>query len=473
MRVINCQSIVERCEGDIEEYTAEIIRVRDRKGVLKHDSDQLQLKLIRAGNGITAEELEELKGQEENHVIRQDELLRSLQDSFDIIPFALAGGKLMEVSNQLEAEKLFRTAKFKQEDVAERTIRILTELIDAPKPPGVTITYDVQTHYAETLKQLLRKHVFNDVQDVPDDFKTLHDLSGVEQNELNALLGNLQQSFRESFKTTARDYERSVQELRAVRNRLRLAEANADDPIVQVDRAKKDEIDRKIDELDEQVIQTTVKIEQCRADIVVNERRLSELRQKLKVAAANKEKDERAERVIQRLREFIAYFQAKKKESLELQIRDGLQMLMHKKQFIDRVEVRIDYENIDIELLNSRQEIIRKDSLSKGEQQMYATALLRGLVEESDIEFPVFIDSPMQKFDEEHALNIVKDFYPTISKQVILFPLLNKELTQREYQLLRPHVARTYLIHNVNADKSEFRSVEPAKLFEEYNALYN
>lgn len=283
----------------------------------------------------------------------------------------------------------------------------------------------------------------------------------------------MQQSFRESFKATARDYERTAQELRQVRNRLRLAEANADDPIVQADRAKKAVVDRQIDELDEQVIQLTVKIEQCRADVVVNERRLSELRQKLKVAAANKEKDERVERIIQRLREFIAYFQAKKKESLELQIRDGLQMLMHKKQFIDRVEVRIDYENIDIELLNSRQEIIRKDSLSKGEQQMYATALLRGLVEESDIEFPVFIDSPMQKFDEEHALNIVKDFYPTISKQVILFPLINKELTQREYQLLRPHVARTFLIHNVNADKSEFRQVEPGKLFEEYNALYN
>lgn len=117
-------------------------------------------------------------------------------------------------------------------------------------------------------------------------------LSTVKQNELNALLGNLRQSFRDSFKTTARDYERTAQELRAVRNRLRLAEANADDPIVQVDQTKKTEIDRKIEELDEQVIQLTVKIEQCRADIVVNGRRLSELRQKLKVAAANKEGNE-------------------------------------------------------------------------------------------------------------------------------------------------------------------------------------
>lgn len=56
----------------------------------------------------------------------------------------------------------------------------------------------------------------------------------------------------------------------------------------------------------------------------------------------------------------------------------------------------------------------------------------------------------MQKFDEEHAFNIVKDFYPTISKQVILFPLINKELTQREYQLLRPYVALVQLREGEN-----------------------
>jgi|GEM_PF-4257756 len=55
---------------------------------------------------------------------------------------------------------------------------------------------------------------------------------------------------------------------------------------------KKTEIDRKIEELDEQVIQLTVRIEQCWGDVIVNERRLSELRHELKVAAANKEENE-------------------------------------------------------------------------------------------------------------------------------------------------------------------------------------
>jgi len=104
---------------------------------------------------------------------------------------------------------------------------------------------------------------------------------------------------------------------------------------------------------------------------------------------------------------------------------------------------------------------------------MYATALLHGLVAESEIEFPVFIDSPMQKFDEEHAFNIVKYFYPTISDQVILFPLVNKEMSQREFKMLEPRMAKAFLITNIEADKSTFLETTPQEFFNTYNGLYH
>ena len=104
---------------------------------------------------------------------------------------------------------------------------------------------------------------------------------------------------------------------------------------------------------------------------------------------------------------------------------------------------------------------------------MYATALLRGLVEESDIQFPVFIDSPMQKFDEQHAENIVKYFYPNISEQVVIFPLINKELTESEFRILSPHIAQTFLINNIHEDKSEFLPIDPDKFLLTYNRMYN
>ena len=158
---------------------------------------------------------------------------------------------------------------------------------------------------------------------------------------------------------------------------------------------------------------------------------------------------------------------------MEEQILKGLETLMHKKGFIKKVEVEIIGDDIDIILKNNRGEEIKKESLSKGEQQMYATALLRGLVEESDILFPVFIDSPMQKFDEQHAENIIKYFYPNISDQVVIFPLINKELTEREYNILSKHIAQTYLINNLHEDKSEFLVLDPTEFFNTYNRMYN
>ena len=60
----------------------------------------------------------------------------------------------------------------------------------------------------------------------------------------------------------------------------------------------------------------------------------------------------------------------------------------------------------------------------------------------------MFIDSPLQKFDKSHATKIITEFYPQISKQVVLFPLLYKELTEDEYEVMKPLVNSTYLIKN-------------------------
>ena len=108
-----------------------------------------------------------------------------------------------------------------------------------------------------------------------------------------------------------------------------------------------------------------------------------------------------------------------------------------------------------------------------GERQMYASALLSSLVDESEIEFPVFIDSPMQKFDEEHAENIIRHFYPNVSKQVVIFPLINKELTAKEYRVLQPKVCKAFLIKNTSTDSSEFQETTPEQFIITYNDLYN
>lgn len=464
---------VDNCDEKIADNELKIQEIREKRSEKNKESRDIQEKLIKSGSLITVEELQEFRIQEDTLTKKLAELQNELKDSYDIIPFAIAGEKFLDVSNQLENESNFKTAKFKDENVKGVTNRILTDLIKEPKPSDLVIDYQIESYYAETFKNLIRKHFFADTPVLPSDFKMIHEFSESEQNELQALLSNIRYSFKESFKRIISEYNLARNELNSIRKKIRDAETNQEDPMIAEFRKQKEDLDKEIIRLDETIDSLNREIGEFINEKTQKGKRIEELSKKLKVSEKNKAKDEIITQNISILRDFIEKFKIKKKESLEKQILEGLETLLHKKGFVKKVEVEIIGETIDIILKNIRNEEIRKESLSKGEQQMYATALLRALVEESDIQFPVFIDSPMQKFDEQHAENIVKYFYPNISNQVVIFPLINKELTEKEYKILSNNIAKTFLINNIHEDKSEFLSIEPKEFISTYNKMYN
>jgi len=464
---------VETCEEKITENHKLINEQRERRNEKNKESRDIQEKLIKAGSLITVEELQRYRDQEDQLTKRQNELQNELKDSYDIIPFAIAGDNFLDVSRQLRNEANYKAAQFKDENVNDVTNKILTDLLNTPKPSKLAIDHQVHDFYANTFKSLIRKHFFSDSAPLPEDFKIIHEFSDSERNELQAVLSNIKLSFRESFKRINGDYNQARNELNLIRRNIKNAEANQEDPIIADYRKHKDDLDKEVIRIEDTISSLDREIGELTNEKTQKGKLIETLSRKLKVSQNNVEKDEIITRNIGNLKDFITKFKAKKKESLEEQILSGLNTLLHKKGFIKKVDVEIIGDDIDIVLKNARGEEIKKESLSKGEQQMYATALLRGLVEESDIQFPVFIDSPMQKFDEQHAENIVKYFYPNISDQVVIFPLINKELTEREFNILSKHIAQTFLIHNVHEDKSEFLAIEPDKFLSTYNRMYN
>ncbi len=464
---------VQTCEDKIAENQRLIDEKKEKRSEKNKESRDIQEKLIKAGSSITIEELLHFRSAEEGLTLSLAALQNELKDSYDIIPFAIAGEKFLDVSVHLENEAAFKAAKYKDENVNDVTNKILTDLLIIPKPDKLAIDHQVHEFYANAFKLLIRKHFFSDTEPLPEDFKVIHEFSDSERNELFAVLNNIKLSFRESFKRINGDYNQTRNELNAIRKRIKDAEANQEDPIISSYRKHKGDLDKEIIHIDDTIDSLNREIGELTNEKTNKGKTIETLSKKLKVSENNVQKDAIISRNIGNLKDFIAKFKAKKKQSLEDQILSGLNILMHKKGFIKKVEVEIIGDDIDILLRNSRGEEIKKESLSKGEQQMYATALLRGLVEESDIQFPVFIDSPMQKFDEQHAENIIRFFYPNISDQVVIFPLINKELTEREYDILSKHVAQTFLINNLNEDKSEFLTIEPDLLFRTYNRMYN
>ncbi len=460
-------------DDQIEDYKLKIEEAKEKKSEKAKDSRDIQAKLIKSGSLITVEELEQIRVEEERLVRKQEQLQNELKESYDLIPFAIAGSKMLEVQNQLENESNFKSAQFKEENVKGKTNKILTELLAIEKPKELTIDHQVHSFYARTFEKLIRKHFFHDAAALPEDFQMIHEFSDSEKKELNTLINNIKYSFRESFKRINSEFIQTKNELNAIRRKIRDAESNQEDPIIESYRKQREDLEKEIIRLEDNIGSFERTIGELNNQKVQMNKKIEELSKKLEVSAKNKDKDEVLSRSINTLKNFIADFKIKKKESLEKQIHQGLSTLLHKKGFIDKVEVEIIGEDIDIILKNSRGEEIKKESLSKGEQQMYATSILRGLVEESDIQFPVFIDSPMQKFDEQHAENIVKYFYPNVSDQVVLFPLINKELTEKEYNILSGSISKTYLINNIHEDKSQFLACEPKDFLNTYNNLYN
>src|SRR5690606_15168424 len=123
----------------------------------------------------------------------------------------------------------------------------------------------------------------------------------------------------------------------------------------------------------------------------------SEYEKNFNLVETDKKKYEVTEKLLVKINELIKKIKQDKKYSLQKSVSLGLKKLMHKQDFIHNVKVNIIDDVMDIDLLDKNGTVIDKDSLSKGEQQLYATALLKALVDESGIKFPVFIDSPLQK----------------------------------------------------------------------------
>ena len=138
---------------------------------------------------------------------------------------------------------------------------------------------------------------------------------------------------------------------------------------------------------------------------------------------------ENAKRVQGVLDEYAKRLRDKKLELLERYITEGLQMLLHKKQFIDKVS--IDNKSFEVRLFKGDDEI-SKEMLSKGELQMFATAVVWGLAKTSGRPLPFMIDTPLARLDEEHRENLVEKFYPYASHQLIIFST-NSEINRIFY----------------------------------------
>tara|TARA_X000000368_G_scaffold360258_1_gene303954 strand:- start:280 stop:2259 length:1980 start_codon:yes stop_codon:yes gene_type:complete len=116
----------------------------------------------------------------------------------------------------------------------------------------------------------------------------------------------------------------------------------------------------------------------------------------------------------------------------------------------------IDIKDFSLKVMEDNDEV-DISGLSAGEKQMIAISILWALTQASNKIFPSLIDTPLARLDSHHRSNIIKNYFPKTSEQVLIFST-DEEIYGKHYNELQKNVAHEYLIEfDSSKNSSEFK----------------
>lgn len=459
-------------ERSIKQKESRKDKLSDEKSQLKIKSDEFQDKLLREGDYLTLADIRALQEKKDRLREENKSLMNKFRDLFEIAPFAIANKNMMLIEKQLDDEMKQKELFMDRKLLTEKIRRITQDLKDNTDNPPQYLDNQIKDYYITKVDNLLNKYLLEDVQGSSEkETLVLHDFTDEQTYSFNSIMLNLRTSFKGELQSLYRELRINRVEYSGISKKISRAENSEVNSLIGNYKHERDKLELRIHDLEDELLEITQSIGAVENNLLSKRKLYEDLAKKIRVNEQYRSKDQLAARLITELENFISAMKRKKKTSLEQRILLALTTLMHKKDFIKEVTVEINGDILDICLKDRRGNIITKDDLSRGEQQLYAMAILKSMAEESRIDFPIFIDSPLQKFDDKHSRSIINRFYPQVGKQVILLPLLGKELTEEEFALLLDHVNSTFIIENYCEDASRFKEVESSALFIENERL--
>ncbi|MBJ8440239.1 DNA sulfur modification protein DndD [Acinetobacter junii] len=154
-------------------------------------------------------------------------------------------------------------------------------------------------------------------------------------------------------------------------------------------------------------------------------------------------KDSLAAKSIKVLIDFQSKLFARKILEVKKNFIDIFNSLLRKNGYITDIE--IDPKTFSTKLMNEKGKEVSKQSLSAGEKQIYAIAMLWALAKTSGRHLPMIIDTPLGRLDREHRDNLMKYYFPHVSHQVIILST-DTEIDEQYVNQLKDNISEVYLL---------------------------
>jgi DNA sulfur modification protein DndD len=283
-----------------------------------------------------------------------------------------------------------------------------------------------------------------------------HDLNNSEKKLVADTINLVNTQSKDLFESTIEEFNEIKVKLSDLNKILSKVDADLEDELVLEYSSKKETADYNITEKNRQIGENQNQITKLKNDILKLKNNLSSLVKKAIINEQIRLKISKSNEYIHVLNNFLEEQKNNHKNSLESTILSELKNLMHKMnsdknqtKFIEGVTVTIlaSGQGMKITLLDQDKKEIGKERLSSGEKQIYISCLLKAILKESVKNFPIFIDTPLGRLDEEHRDSITKKYYPALSEQVVLFST-NTEITPKMYKEISGNISKSYLLIN-------------------------
>ena len=421
-------------EKKIESLHDKQINLETKIGFLQKQADVQEANFKKIG-GEFARNREELtieKARLESKLENTEKEIRELCS--DTLPFSLIPKQLEEIKNEIKADQQ------KIEDGFEKIIleKNFQDLLDNIKSESFlpNINNDVKQNVTKQIDELLK----NKIESISNPTKTTFNLSANDMNHAIQLIDDVNDSAEQKIENLAMSYNDDSNSLE--QTKVGLDSAPREDEMGPIF-SELTQTSRELGELENELEHLlTLESQEKSLIILVN----SKIRTNLTKKHEDKKRMaglEIGSNVQDVLEDYANSLRSKKLELLESYILDKLQVLLHKKNFIEKIS--IDAETFEVKLYKGNDDEITKDMLSKGELQMYATAVVWGLALTSGRPLPFMIDTPLARLDEEHRKSIVEKFYPNASHQTIILST-DSEVNFEYYKKLEPYISNSFVI---------------------------
>jgi DNA sulfur modification protein DndD len=437
-----------RYDEKLRDNREELSEIQNQLDGLYEEEAQLE-KEIRRLTGIgtnNRNKLEQDITDAENQKRRANEEILKLAS--DILPFAISGRICDDLSARILSEESLRQWEAAKTRVHPQLHKIVSRVfwdedVIRIKPDISPIQ---KAYYSKLLTDEWEALFMPKPEDAADE--AIHELSAKEERFVLSTLDKVSKEIIGNLKDLLTMRERASRRSQDANRELRnLPEDDSHIGQMVSDFKNKSELKRT---LNEKTGKLADEISRYERELKSAQERIVNLKDKLRVAKKVQAQVDLARKIRLAVQDYEKQLQRRKLSELERFTTEMYQRLARKQDFVG--EVKIDLRTFDVSIHDPHGQIKEKRSLSAGEKQIYAIALLWGLAKSSDVELPIIIDTPFARLDSEHRTNIAKHYFPFASEQVIILST-DEEIDYRYTELLRPFIGQTYLIKHSDSER--------------------